>query len=48
MLIALPNLDGTFTVTLFLPHRGEPSFASVDAERRRARSSSAISPTPCR
>jgi kynurenine 3-monooxygenase len=31
MLIALPNLDHTFTATLFLPHRGEPSFASVGA-----------------
>jgi kynurenine 3-monooxygenase len=30
MLIALPNLDGTFTVTLFLPHEGEPSFAQLD------------------
>jgi kynurenine 3-monooxygenase len=29
MLIALPNPDRTFTATLFLPHRGEPSFASV-------------------
>ncbi|HUQ53394.1 MAG TPA: NAD(P)/FAD-dependent oxidoreductase [Gammaproteobacteria bacterium] len=34
MLIGLPNVDRTFTATLFLPHRGEPSFASVgnDAE----------------
>ncbi len=31
MLIALPNLDRTFTATLFLPHRGAPSFASVGA-----------------
>jgi kynurenine 3-monooxygenase len=31
MLIALPNPDHTFTATLFLPHRGEPSFASVGA-----------------
>ena len=31
MLIALPNLDRSFTATLFLPHRGEPSFASVGA-----------------
>jgi kynurenine 3-monooxygenase len=30
MLIALPNHDGTFTVTLFLPNEGEPSFASLD------------------
>ncbi len=29
MLIALPNLDGTFTVTLFLPEQGEPSFDSL-------------------
>jgi kynurenine 3-monooxygenase len=31
MLIALPNPDHTFTATLFLPHRGEPSFASIGA-----------------
>ncbi|MDE2235378.1 MAG: FAD-dependent monooxygenase [Gammaproteobacteria bacterium] len=30
MLIALPNLDGSFTVTLFLPNAGEPSFASLN------------------
>jgi kynurenine 3-monooxygenase len=30
MLIALPNLDGSFTVTLFLPLRGEDSFATLD------------------
>ncbi len=30
MLIALPNLDGSFTVTLFLPLRGEESFATLD------------------
>ena len=30
MLIALPNPDRSFTATLFLPHRGTPSFASVD------------------
>ena len=29
MLIALPNPDQTFTATLFLPHTGEPSFASI-------------------
>ncbi len=29
MLIALPNLDGSFTATLFLPHTGDPSFASL-------------------
>lgn len=29
MLIALPNRDGTFTVTLFLAHSGAPSFASL-------------------
>lgn len=31
MLIALPNLDGTFTATLFLPKEGEPSFARLDS-----------------
>lgn len=34
MLIALPNTDGTFTVTLFLPHAGPVSFASLNDERR--------------
>ena len=29
MLIALPNLDGSFTVTLFLNKQGEPSFATL-------------------
>ncbi len=30
MLIALPNLNGSFTVTLFLPMEGETSFAALD------------------
>ena len=34
MLIALPNTDGTFTVTLFLPHEGPVSFARLGDERR--------------
>ena len=29
MCIALPNAEGSFTVTLFLPNTGEPSFTSV-------------------
>lgn len=29
MLIALPNLDGSFTCTLFMPFEGEHSFASL-------------------
>lgn len=34
MLIALPNQGGSFTVTLFLPKSGQPSFASLtDRER---------------
>jgi len=32
MLIALPNLDASFTVTLFLPFEGESSFASLTSE----------------
>src|SRR5690606_8699026 len=29
MYIALPNSEQTFTVTLFLPNEGDPSFATV-------------------
>ncbi|GAA4422961.1 NAD(P)/FAD-dependent oxidoreductase [Pontibacter saemangeumensis] len=29
MMIALPNLDGSFTCTLFFPYEGERSFASI-------------------
>jgi kynurenine 3-monooxygenase len=32
MLIALPNLDGSFTCTLFLPFEGSPSFAELSSE----------------
>ncbi|AXT58333.1 FAD-dependent monooxygenase [Aquimarina sp. AD1] len=32
MLIALPNLDGSFTCTLFMPHEGENSFESLTNE----------------
>jgi kynurenine 3-monooxygenase len=31
MCIALPNAEGSFTVTLFLPNEGSPSFATVDS-----------------
>lgn len=34
MLIALPNIDGSFTCTLFFPHEGNPSFASLDSTQR--------------
>lgn len=34
MLIALPNLDGSFTCTLFLPREGEPSFASLNSAEK--------------
>lgn len=34
MLIALPNLDGTFTCTLFFPFEGELSFASLKTEEQ--------------
>ena len=30
MLIALPNLDGSFTVTLFLAREGDPGFAALE------------------
>jgi kynurenine 3-monooxygenase len=32
MLIALPNLDRTFTATLFLPHTGRPGFDTITAD----------------
>ncbi len=34
MLIALPNLDGSFTCTLFFPHEGKPSFESIDTTEK--------------
>lgn len=34
MLIALPNLDGSFTCTFFFPHKGEESFESLNAPGR--------------
>jgi kynurenine 3-monooxygenase len=34
MLIALPNIDGTFACILFLPFEGEASFASLDSEAK--------------
>ena len=34
MLIALPNIDGSFTCTLFFPFEGEPSFASLNAREK--------------
>lgn len=32
MLIALPNIDGSFTVTLFFPFEGEKSFATIKTD----------------
>lgn len=34
MLIALPNVDGTFACILFLPFAGSSSFASLDSEAK--------------
>jgi kynurenine 3-monooxygenase len=34
MLIALPNTDGSFTATLFAPHEGAESFASLTNDAR--------------
>lgn len=34
MLIALPNIDGSFTCTLFFPFEGNPSFASLDSKEK--------------
>lgn len=34
MLIALPNMDKSFTCTLFFPFEGEPSFASLNTKEK--------------
>jgi kynurenine 3-monooxygenase len=34
MLIALPNIDGSFTCTLFFPFEGNPSFASLNTKEK--------------
>jgi kynurenine 3-monooxygenase len=34
MLIALPNLDGSFTVTLFLPFDGNPGFNQLNSDHK--------------
>jgi kynurenine 3-monooxygenase len=34
MLIALPNIDGSFTLTLFFPYDGEVSFTSLDTDEK--------------
>jgi kynurenine 3-monooxygenase len=34
MLIALPNLDGSFTCTLFFPFEGEQSFGKLNSEEK--------------
>jgi len=34
MLIALPNIDGSFTCTLFFPFDGEPSFTSLNTKEK--------------
>ena len=37
MLIAMPNLDGSFTCTLFMPFEGEISFESINTEAKAER-----------
>ncbi len=34
MLIALPNMDGSFTCTLFFPFEGNPSFAQLNSKEK--------------
>lgn len=34
MLIALPNMDGSFTCTLFFPFEGDPSFRSLNTPQK--------------
>jgi kynurenine 3-monooxygenase len=52
MLIALPNLDGSFTATLFLPLEGPTSFDAADTHGIRARAAdgfaAATGPSLCK
>ncbi|ALI98733.1 FAD-dependent oxidoreductase [Rufibacter tibetensis] len=34
MMIALPNIDGSFTCTMFFPYEGEPSFQSLQTSEQ--------------
>lgn len=34
MMIALPNIDGSFTCTLFFPFDGDPSFSSINTKEK--------------
>ncbi|NJO24698.1 MAG: hypothetical protein HC867_01300 [Bacteroidia bacterium] len=34
MLIALPNIDSSFTCTLFFPFEGNPSFATLNSKKQ--------------
>ncbi len=34
MMIALPNMDGSFTCTLFFPFEGDPSFKTLDTKEK--------------
>jgi len=47
MLIALPNLDGSFTCTFFFPFEGEASFAALNTEDKVIDFFKNNSPTPC-
>ncbi len=45
MLIALPNQDGSFTCTLFMPFEGETSFKALDSSKNVRRFFNAVFPT---
>ena len=47
MLIALPNIDGSFTCTLFMNHEGELSFDSLNSHERSRRFLNSILPMRC-
>ena len=48
MLIALPNIDGTFACILFLPFEGQNSFASLDSDSLDATPDAELSRQPHR
>lgn len=47
LMIALPNLDGSFNCTLFFPYEGTESFAALQTPTDVTAFSPAFSPMPC-
>ena len=48
MMMAMPNLDGSFTVTLYLPSKGPRAFIGSGRPMTSRAFSTSSSPTRCR